>query len=109
MELSEFIKSVNFGSNMKKTAYKKWKNLILHLKIDFFKWKNIFLIYNKLDSDRSELDLSDETVRNSNFVKSYDEKTTENNRNCYITDKRIDSKLSKISILNFDSTNFRLE
>ena len=35
----------------------------------------------------------------------YDEKTAENYRNCYAAKKRIISKLSKISILNFDSTN----
>ena len=80
MQLSEFIRSVNFGSNMKKTAWKKRKNLILHLKIDFFKWRNIFLIYNKVYSDRSELDLSNETIRIQKkiSVESFDEKTAEN-------------------------------
>ena len=37
MQLSEFIKSVNFGSNLKKTAEKKLKNSIFHLKIDFYR------------------------------------------------------------------------
>ena len=37
-------------------------------------------------------------------VESYNEKTAENCRNCYDADKRIISKLLKISILNFDST-----
>ena len=42
-------------------------------------------------------------------VKSYDEKTAENNRNCYDAGKHIASKLlSKISIPDFDSTNSRL-
>ena len=33
-------------------------------------------------------------------VESYDEKTAENYRNCYVAKKRIASKLSKISIPN---------
>ena len=67
MQLSEFIKSVNFVSNLKKNEEKKRKNYIFDLKIDFFRWKNIFLIYNKVYSDRSELDLSDEAVRIQKF------------------------------------------
>ena len=43
--------------------------------------------------------------KNSISVKSYDEKTVENYRNCYVAENRIVSKLSKISIPNFDSTN----
>ena len=35
-------------------------------------------------------------------VESYGEKTTENDQNCYVAEKRIISKLSKILILNFD-------
>ena len=42
-------------------------------------------------------------------VESYDEKTAENYRNCYVTEKRIVSKLSKISIQNCNNTNWRLE
>ena len=38
-------------------------------------------------------------------VESYDEKTAENYRNCYAAEKLIVFKLSKISILNIDSTN----
>ena len=38
-------------------------------------------------------------------VASYDEKTEENYGNCYVAGDRIVSKLSKISISNFDSTN----
>ena len=34
-----------------------------------------------------------------------DENTAENYRNCYVADKSIVSKLSKISIPNFDSEN----
>ena len=37
VQLSEFIKAVNFGSNLKKNYIKKRKNLIFHLKIDFYK------------------------------------------------------------------------
>ena len=39
-------------------------------------------------------------------VESYDEKTAENFRNCYVTEKkRIVSKISKISIPNINNTN----
>ena len=38
-------------------------------------------------------------------VGSYDEKTAENYRNCYVAEKPIVFKLSKISISNFDRTN----
>ena len=41
-------------------------------------------------------------------VESYDEKTAENYRNCYGAEKRIISKLSEISVPNFDRTNGRL-
>ena len=42
-------------------------------------------------------------------VESYDEKTNGNYRDCYVVEKCIFSKLSKISIPNFNSTNWRLE
>ena len=42
-------------------------------------------------------------------VESYDEKSAKNGQNCYVAEKRIVSKLSKISIKNFDSINWRLE
>ena len=89
----------------------KGKNLILHLNIDFFKGRNIYFIYNMVYSHRSELDLSKETIiiRKFHFVKSYDEKTAENYRNCYLAEKPIVFKLSKISIPNFDSTNWKAE
>ena len=45
----------------------------------------------------------------SHSVKSYDEKTSKNCRNFYDTEKRIISKLSKISIRNFNSTILRLD
>ena len=38
-------------------------------------------------------------------VESYDGKTVENYQNCYVAEKHIISKLSKLSILNFDSIN----
>ena len=46
-------------------------------------------------SDRSELDLSDETIRIqiSISIESYGEKTAENYRNCYVVENRIKSKL----------------
>ena len=37
MQLSEFMRAVNFGSNMKKTEEKKRKNYIFTLKIDFYR------------------------------------------------------------------------
>ena len=37
-------------------------------------------------------------------VEGYDENTAENYRNGYVAEKRIASKLSKISILNFNIT-----
>ena len=43
-------------------------------------------------------------------VESYNEKKyAKNYRNYYVVEKRIVSKLSKISIPNFDSTNSKLE
>ena len=41
-------------------------------------------------------------------VESYDELTDENYRNHYIAEKHIVSELSKIPILDFNSTNLRL-
>ena len=38
-------------------------------------------------------------------IESYDEKSAENYRNCYAAENRIASKLSQISIPNFNSTN----
>ena len=42
-------------------------------------------------------------------VISYDEEIAENYRYCYVIEKCIVSKLSKISIPNFDSKNWRRE
>ena len=42
-------------------------------------------------------------------VESYDEKTAENYRNCYVAEKQIISKLSKISFPNFGSRNERFD
>ena len=36
IQFSEFIKTVNFGSNLIKTARKNIKKIIFHLKIDFY-------------------------------------------------------------------------
>ena len=38
-------------------------------------------------------------------VESYDEKTAENYQNFYVAEKRIVSKLSNLSIPNFDNSN----
>ena len=42
IQISGFIKSLNFGSNLKKTARKNLKIFIFHIKINFYGWKNIF-------------------------------------------------------------------
>ena len=42
-------------------------------------------------------------------VESYDEKTSENYRNCYVVEKRFITKLWKISIQNSHSVSWRLE
>ena len=44
-------------------------------------------------------------LKMSILVKSYEEKTAENDRKCYVAEKRIVSRLSKISIPNFDGTS----
>ena len=44
-----------------------------------------------------------------NSVESYEEKTAESYRNCYVSEKCIVSKISKISILNINSINWRNE
>ena len=67
VQLSKFKKSVYFGSNLKKTARKNLKIFIFHIKINFYSWKNIFSMWNRVYSDRSELDLSDETIRIQKF------------------------------------------
>ena len=69
--------------------------------------KKIFLNLNRVYSDGSELDLSDETISIS--IESSDEKNSENYHSCYVAEKRTVFKLSKISILSFDSPNWRLE
>ena len=48
----------------------------------FYGWNFIFLIWNRVYSDRSGLDISDETIKISISVESYDEKSDENYRNC---------------------------
>ena len=57
---------------------------------------------NRVESDRYDPDLADKSLKSKNFfsVGSYDEKTAENYRNSYVAEKRIVSKLSKISIPN---------
>ena len=43
VQLSEFIKSVNFGKNLKKKCIKKRKNLIFPLKMENFLNGKIFV------------------------------------------------------------------
>ena len=62
MPSSKFIKSLNFGSNLKITATKN-KNKHFSPRNGFLYRKNIFLFWNMVYSDRSELDLTDETIR----------------------------------------------
>ena len=50
-------------------------------------------IWNSVYSYRYELNLSDETIKISISVESYDEKTAENYQNCYVVEKLIISKL----------------
>ena len=48
-------------------------------------------------------------IKISISVESYDEKVAENHQNCYVSEKNIVSKLSKISIPNFNTTNLKLK
>ena len=79
-----------------KKNYFSVKNLI------FRSEKNIFLIWNKVYSDRYELDLSDKPseLKISISVESYYEITAENYGNGYVAKKRMVAKLSNISIPN---------
>ena len=104
MQSSEFTKSLNLGRIKKITAKKTHK--IYHLKIEFYSWKNIFLTWNMVYSDRYELL---QKIKNFNSVESYDEITAENYRNYYFAEKCTVSRLSKISIQKVNSTNWRLE
>ena len=65
--------------------------------------KNNFLIYNKVHSDRAELDLTMRQSEFKNFIsdESYDKKIMKLLR----SEKCIVSKLTKISNPNFYSTN----
>ena len=63
VQFSEFIKSVSFGRNFKKIAWKKNIYINFHIKFDFYRWKIFSLIYNEVYSDRSKLNLSDGTIR----------------------------------------------
>ena len=71
----------------------KPKKFHFYLQIDFY---SMFSIENKVLSDRSEMGLSNETIRIKKkilSVESYHEKITEKYRNCSIAEKRIVSKL----------------
>ena len=56
-------------------------------------------------SDRSELDLAPSDFKISISIESYGEKTAGKYRKFFSSEKRIVSKLSKILIPNFNSTN----
>ena len=84
------------------------------LKINFYRQRNIFTIWNRIYSDRSELDLSDETIKpselnNFHFSQKWWWKTAEKYRNSYVAKKRIFSKLWNMSIPNYDSTVWKLD
>ena len=108
MQSSDFIKSVNFRSYLKKKCIQNLKMLIFYLKIDFYLWKNIFLICNKVYSDRSEIDHSNAIIRISNFRFSR-KLWWKNWWNYYVAEKCIVSRLSKISNPKIGSANWRLE
>ena len=79
-------------------------NVLTRMKNQF---KKIFLYLIQGIFYLSELDLSDETFKILISIESY-EKTSENYRDCYVAEKRIVSKLSKILIPNYDNTNLRI-
>ena len=85
MQSSEFTKSIYFGNNLKKKLQQN-KKIKKSPKKGFLYVKLCFLIWKKVDSDRSERDLSD-------HKKSYDKKTAENWRNLNDVEKHIVSKL----------------
>ena len=85
MQSSEFIKSLNFESNLKK-LHKKPN--IFHLKIDLYRKK----YFQKFEIEHILIDLSYVfPVKPSEFkisilVKRYDDKTAENYRNDYVAE-----------------------
>ena len=69
------------------------------------------LSWYMLYSDKSEIDNSAEIIRIPYFHLSQKlwRNTVENYRNCFVAEKRIVSKLTKLSLQNFNSTNWILE
>ena len=68
--------------------------------------KIFFSILNRVYSDEiNKFSMKPSKFKISISVENYDEKSVEKDRNCYVAEERIVSKLSKISIPNFDSTN----
>ena len=57
------MRSVKLRNNVKKTARKVQQIFIFHLNIDFYKEEDIFVIWNRVYSDKCKLDFSDETIR----------------------------------------------
>ena len=52
-----------FGKNGRKKLQQNLKKSFFHIKMDFNKYKNIFINLNRVESDRCDIDLSDETIR----------------------------------------------
>ena len=68
----EFIKSLNFGSNVKKLQFSFFSNfsVICHFLFkNLFSWIKKSLILNGIYSNRSKLDPSNETIRTQNWLK----------------------------------------
>ena len=79
----------------KRPAKENLRVYIFHLRIDFYRWQNIFLVWNSVYSDISELDLSDETIRITKISFQSEvmmKKSAEYYRKCYVAEKRIVSK-----------------
>ena len=71
--------------------------------MNFTNEKNILKIQNKVESDR--YDTAEPKIFHS--IKSYDEKTAENYQNYYAVEKRIVSKMTKISIPNCNNNKLK--
>ena len=69
-------------------------------------YEKIFILF---EIDLSQIfPMQPSEIQISVWIESYDEKTAENYRNCYIAEKHIVYKLFKISIPNFKSKNLKI-
>ena len=68
MQSSEFIKSLYFGNNSKKTATKLKKKTYFHLKMNYYSKKYILLNWNRVDCDRPDRNNSDKTNKIWNLL-----------------------------------------